>query len=210
MDKNLWIKNVLEYPIIEHDELTKIHRSYKATRVNTFRDKILLSHLRMVIKPALYYNERFHDDIFFDLVNAGVLAISRAIDSWDSGRKIYFNTYSNIFVWRACYWMFHKYKNKTHHVSTNMSSPEIIVDIDKCNNQVCIDSGMREFSSLEAYQVWTSCLNKKEQAIIDAHILDEKTWTQVSKTFKISRAALEKKRVIIYDKIKKRIESCRR
>lgn len=92
-----YIWEVNQYPILEKEEEEELIRQYKERKNVDAAKKILMSHLRLVVKIAFKYYNQYYCGLF-DLIQEGNLGIIMAIKKFDPLKKVRFSTYAQWWI----------------------------------------------------------------------------------------------------------------
>jgi len=92
-----YIQEVNRYPILTKEEEQELMKRYKEFNDTVAAKKLLLCHLRMVVKIAFeYYNKYFCS--LFDLIQEGNVGLMFAIKKFDPKKKVRLSTYAQWWI----------------------------------------------------------------------------------------------------------------
>ncbi len=84
------------YPMLSPEEETKLARRWRRHKDRTAVDKLVTSHLRLVVKTAMGY--RGYGQPISDLIAAGNVGLMRAVERFDPERGFRFSTYARWWI----------------------------------------------------------------------------------------------------------------
>ena len=88
---SLFVKDMLRYPLFTSEEEEKYTREYKETRDINLRNEIIQHNLRLVVSLAKKY---VRDGVEFeDIIDEGVLGLTRGVEMFDPDRGYKLSTY---------------------------------------------------------------------------------------------------------------------
>ncbi len=92
-----YIQEVNKYPILSKEEEEELIRRYKEKNDTEAAKKLLLCHLRLVVRIAFeYYNKYFCS--LFDLIQEGNVGLMFAIKKFDPSKKVRLSTYAQWWI----------------------------------------------------------------------------------------------------------------
>ncbi|MBN1897835.1 MAG: sigma-70 family RNA polymerase sigma factor, partial [Spirochaetes bacterium] len=92
-----YIQEVNRYPILTKDEEERLIKRYLFNHDAECAKKLLLSHLRLVVRIAFeYYNKYFCS--LFDLIQEGNVGLMFAIKKFDPEKKVRLSTYAQWWI----------------------------------------------------------------------------------------------------------------
>lgn len=92
-----YIYEVSKYPILTKEEELELLKRYKEKNDTEAAKRLLLSHLRLVVKIAFeYYNEYYCT--LFDLIQEGNVGLVFAIKKFDLSKNVRFSTYAQWWI----------------------------------------------------------------------------------------------------------------
>lgn len=92
-----YIQEVNKYPILSKEEEEELIQRYRERNDTEAAKKLLLSHLRLVVRIAFeYYNKYFCS--LFDLIQEGNVGLMFAIKKFDPSKKVRLSTYAQWWI----------------------------------------------------------------------------------------------------------------
>ncbi len=92
-----YIWEVNQYPLLEKEEEEELIRKYKENHDVEAAKKILMAHLRLVVRISFEYYNQYYISLF-DLIQEGNLGIIMAIKKFDPSKKARFSTYAQWWI----------------------------------------------------------------------------------------------------------------
>ncbi|MBU1076857.1 MAG: RNA polymerase factor sigma-32 [Spirochaetes bacterium] len=92
-----YIWEVNQYPLLSKEEEEELIRQYKNHHDVDAAKKILMAHLRLVVKISFEYYNQYYVSLF-DLIQEGNLGIITAIKKFDPEKKVRFSTYAQWWI----------------------------------------------------------------------------------------------------------------
>lgn len=92
-----YIWEVNQYPLLEKEEEEELVRRYNENKDVEAAKKLLMSHLRLVVKIAFKYYNRYYCSLF-DLIQEGNLGIIMAIKKFNPLKNVRFSTYAQWWI----------------------------------------------------------------------------------------------------------------
>jgi len=90
------IGTAFRQPMLEEQEERKLAALARGAGERAARDRLIKSHLRLVVKIATRYNSR--EVPFEDLFSEGIVGLIRAADRFDPDRGVRFSTYARAWI----------------------------------------------------------------------------------------------------------------
>ncbi len=91
----IWKAN--QYPILSKEEEERLMKLYKEKNDAEAGKKLLLSHLRLVVKIAFEYYNRYYCQVF-DLIQEGNVGLLTALKKFSMKKKVRFSTYAQWWI----------------------------------------------------------------------------------------------------------------
>lgn len=191
-----WISKVNNIPEIKHKDFVPLFKKYKKTKEVEIRNQLIESHLKLCVKPALYYSKFTNSsDAFFDLINECVVKMTNALEEFNIGREVYFSQFVKQRLWRACYWYLkRKIMDKNLENLERIGLPE---------GFSYIDENFKTLENRELLSKLTNTLNTKELNVLQLYYFEGKNWETIAKQLKVTRRTIE----VIRNKAFKKIRS---
>jgi len=92
-----YIWEVNQYPMLSKEEEEELIRKYKDQHDVDAAKKLLMAHLRLVVRISFEYYNQYYVSLF-DLIQEGNLGIITAIKKFDPEKKVRFSTYAQWWI----------------------------------------------------------------------------------------------------------------
>lgn len=191
MDNNIssWISQVNNIAEIYHDEFIELLKQYRKTNNIDIRNKLIESHLRICVKPAMYYSECSGSYTnFFDFISECTISLVKALDDYDLRRGVYFAQFVRQRLWRSCYWY---YKRKIFSNTIQIDSIKEPSYISKCVSE-----------KLENIESIMNNLSEKERKVFKSKYISGETWIRIGRKHHISERTINKIRANILNSLR--------
>ncbi len=92
-----YIMEINKYPILSKEEEQRLIEAYKKRNDHEAARKLLMSHLRLVVKIAFEYFNKYYCGLF-DLIQEGNVGLLMALKKFDPAKGVRFSTYAQWWI----------------------------------------------------------------------------------------------------------------
>jgi len=93
----LYLSEIKHNPVLPSEKVLELAKRYAKSNDLSARDKLVISNLRLVVKIALGYYNRFGINVL-DLIQEGNLGLIRAVEKFDPFRGVKFSYYASFWI----------------------------------------------------------------------------------------------------------------
>ena len=119
---SLYFDEVLNHESLSRKEMFNLAKIYTITnnpqQKQHCKNKLIKSFGKIVCKYALFYSKKYYkenyDTILDDLITAGIIGLSKALDKFDPDKGVHISVFSKSFIVFAIRWEAIKLKNLIH------------------------------------------------------------------------------------------------